>query len=117
MAYSPTVWKDGDIVTSAKLNKLEQGVAAGGGVLVVGASFDPQTESLVLDKTAGEIFAAKFAVMQADLSDLGGSGTLIGVMSLAMQTAGGYYTFSFKIGPDDESYFAAATADDYPVAT
>lgn len=35
MAYEPTNWKTGDVVTSAKMNKLEQGVAAGSGVLVV----------------------------------------------------------------------------------
>lgn len=27
MSYEPTVWKDGDLVTSAKLNKMEQGIA------------------------------------------------------------------------------------------
>lgn len=27
MGYEPTNWKDGDLVTSAKLNKLEQGIA------------------------------------------------------------------------------------------
>ena len=31
MSYEPTVWKSGDVVTSAKLNKLENGVAGGGG--------------------------------------------------------------------------------------
>ena len=35
MSYEPTQWKDGDLVTSAKLNKIEQGIAAGGGVLIV----------------------------------------------------------------------------------
>lgn len=36
MSYTPTEWKAGDTVTSAKLNKLEQGVASsGGGSLVV----------------------------------------------------------------------------------
>lgn len=40
MAYDPTVWKSGDTITSAKLNKLENGLAeasggTGGGVLVV----------------------------------------------------------------------------------
>lgn len=29
MSYEPTEWKTGDIVTSAKLNKMEQGIAAG----------------------------------------------------------------------------------------
>lgn len=26
MAYTPTIWQDGDIITSEGLNKLEQGV-------------------------------------------------------------------------------------------
>lgn len=35
MSYTPTNWKAGDIVTSAKLNKMEQGIAAGGGIKIV----------------------------------------------------------------------------------
>lgn len=35
MAYEPTQWKAGDTVTSAKLNKMEQGIAASGGIRVV----------------------------------------------------------------------------------
>lgn len=37
MAYTPTNWKDGDIISAEKMNKLEQGVAegGGGGVLLV----------------------------------------------------------------------------------
>lgn len=58
MSYEPTNWKSGDVVTSAKLNKLEQGVAeaggSGGGFLKVG--FD--TETLTLDKTWKQIFDA-----------------------------------------------------------
>lgn len=37
MSYEPTEWKTGDVVTSAKLNKLEQGVADAGGILVLPA--------------------------------------------------------------------------------
>lgn len=32
MAYTPTTWADGDIITAEKMNKLEQGVADGQGV-------------------------------------------------------------------------------------
>ena len=39
MSYTPTEWKTGDVVTSAKLNKLEQGVAAAGATVLT-ASFD-----------------------------------------------------------------------------
>lgn len=64
MSYEPTNWKAGDVVTSAKLNKLEQGVAdAGGGgcVVVATASYDSQTQSVTLDKTYNDI---KTAVVQ-----------------------------------------------------
>lgn len=55
MAYDPTVWKSGDTITSAKLNKLENGLAeasgggTGGGVLVV------NDNNGTLDKTWKEI--------------------------------------------------------------
>ena len=58
MSYEPTVWKDGDLVTSAKLNKLEQGVANG---VANGVNFEvinmelSDQGTLSLDKTAGEI--------------------------------------------------------------
>lgn len=31
MAYTPTVWKTGDVVSSEKLNKMENGIANAGG--------------------------------------------------------------------------------------
>lgn len=60
MAYEPTVWESGDVVTSAKLNKLEQGVASaagggGGGVLIVHAEDNEAGTAFVLDKTWQEI--------------------------------------------------------------
>ena len=56
MAYEPTNWKSGDIITSAKLNKLEQGVAGGSGILLVGGTFEG------LDKTWQEIFDADLPI-------------------------------------------------------
>ena len=35
MSYEPTNWKSGDVVTSAKLNKLENAVANGGSTVVL----------------------------------------------------------------------------------
>lgn len=58
MSYTPTQWKDGDLVTSAKLNKMEQGIAAGGGVLIVNITQENDSELPVLDKTWQEIHDA-----------------------------------------------------------
>ena len=54
MAYTPTNWQKGDVITAEKLNKMEQGIAQGGGVLM--CVLDPNT--LQLDHTAGEIIEA-----------------------------------------------------------
>ena len=59
MAYEPTVWKSGDTVTSAKLNKLEQGVAnAGGGGSSGGVLFVTVGESNICDKSYNDIKTA-----------------------------------------------------------
>ena len=54
MSYEPTNWKDGDLVTSAKLNKIEQGIAGNNGssILKVGMVLG---EEMRLDKTFKEI--------------------------------------------------------------
>ena len=58
MSYTPTEWKTGDIVTSTKLNKLEQGVAnASGGALVVEATTQNGTD-FTADITIGELYEA-----------------------------------------------------------
>ena len=56
MSYEPTNWKDGDLVTSAKLNKIEQGIAAGG-VLIT------HDEDGTLDKTWQEIYDADACII------------------------------------------------------
>lgn len=60
MSYTPTTWKAGDIVTSAKLNKIEQGIStatANGNILIVNAIYDDEDIS-TLDKTWKEIYNA-----------------------------------------------------------
>lgn len=56
MSYTPTNWKAGDTVTSAKLNKIEQGIAMGGTVTYVHAQ--GTDDELVLDKTWEELYEA-----------------------------------------------------------
>ena len=62
MAYEPTVWASGDVITSAKLNKLEQGVASasgggggggtGGGALIVSYTDRTEDETTILTLTS-----------------------------------------------------------------
>ena len=104
MSYEPTNWKAGDTVTSAKLNKLEQGVA-GAGVLVVG--MDDETGAL--DKTWQEIHDAGFAVVKLNSM----VATAIGYVSMIGQSNGGYVV---QIWIDEGSMLCATnSADGYPV--
>ena len=57
MSYIPTQWNSGDTVTSAKLNKMESGIANAGGFLVVHGERSEETneaeelvEKVTLDK-------------------------------------------------------------------
>ena len=60
MSYTPTEWKSGDTVTSAKLNKMEQGINTAinsGNVLMVNVTYDDE-DNATLDKTWKEIYDA-----------------------------------------------------------
>lgn len=60
MSYEPTIWKDGDLVTSAKLNKIEQGIAEGGnGGILIAHLTSTGPYSGILDKTWQEIHDAE----------------------------------------------------------
>ena len=114
MSYDPTIWKSGDVVTSAKLNKIEKGIedagsggGGGGGVLIVGIDMATMT----LDKTYAEIASAGFAVLSA-LGDAGlymvGPLTLYGVDD-------GVYKVQFTMG-NSSVPFTTDSEDGYPSA-
>lgn len=62
MSYEPTQWKAGDTVTSAKLNKIEQGIA-NNEVLEINIVIDEDTEVTRLDKTWQEIYNANNSII------------------------------------------------------
>lgn len=115
MAYDPTVWKSGDTITSAKLNKLENGLAeasgggTGGGVLV--CNLDKQT--MALDKTWNEINSAFFAVLRVL------DGSIVQYNSIVSTGYGedSYYVEFVSITGDGTVIiqFQTDSADGYPV--
>ena len=58
MAYEKNIWKTGDIVTSAKLNHMEDGIGNAGGVMAVTLTYDEDTGMVTMGKTWQEIFNA-----------------------------------------------------------
>lgn len=61
MAYEPTNWRTGDVVTSAKLNKIEQGIASGGGAMQCVIAKDWDTNEYVPGKSFTDVYNAIFA--------------------------------------------------------
>lgn len=121
MAYTPTNWKSGDVITSAKLNKLEEGVAnaggGGGGVLVVHPG-----ENGALEKTAREIIAALPYVYISFEEDP----KCFKQLCLALTDNGEFeiryyqidgvgYIFPAPFATNQNDCYIAATLDDYPV--
>lgn len=57
MSYKPTEWKSGDVVTSAKLNKMENGITTANNKIFI-ISHKANIMPLTLNKTWQEIFNA-----------------------------------------------------------
>ena len=64
MSYEPTTWKAGDTVTSAKLNKIEQGIMNNGGTLIVRTTYDEDTQVETCDHTWQESMLYIFILME-----------------------------------------------------
>lgn len=66
MAYIPTVWATGDVITAEKLNKAEEGIAAASDeVFIVKLTWGESGETATLDKTLAEIVGSQVPVMIA----------------------------------------------------
>ena len=62
MAYTKNTWANGDVVTSAKLNNMEQGIydasEGGRGVLLVTGTYHSEDDYWTIDKTVAEVAEA-----------------------------------------------------------
>lgn len=115
MSYEPTTWKDGDLVTSAKLNKLEQGVAnAGGGSGIVTATMDV-AGTITLDKTWQEVWDNSFTTVQ--VTEEGINKIMFTLLNVAQGEMGYTVVLGTALLSNALIILIANTADDYPTGT
>lgn len=128
MSYTPTQWKAGDTVTSAKLNKMEQGIAGGANILIAhiietpqeadgdGNTLDPIKVIVVkLDKTAREILDADVIFIPIDYQDAMTAYRDFGfIRNISQDLETGEFQCTVPM-EDGLTTFHAATEDDYPV--
>lgn len=110
MAYQKNTWASGDVVTSAKLNNIENGIA-GGGVLIVNAEVDMQAMKVVLDKTYNEIISASLAVVPM----ISGPDAPVFLLYLEHYEPDHLNLIFTSLGSAPQANtFTAISADDYP---
>ena len=106
MSYTPTEWKTGDIVSSQRLNKLEEGVKDAYEVMVI------NDNDGTLDKTWQEIYDAmaqgKLCVIRTDFGTPEG-GIFNDAVNNVVLESGEYLV---KIGSDVP--YSASSATGYP---
>ena len=114
MSYNKQTWATGDTVTAAKLNHMEDGIAAasGGGVLVVGGTPSIVSGNLAftLDKKFFEIMVSDFAVLTYEPDD----GVEMRLPLTAVVTMDGSLSVTFEAG-DTIIRAEAESLDSYPV--
>ena len=52
MAYTPTEWQTGDVVTAEKLNKIESGIEGAGGVLIIEPTITHEGDATIFNLNA-----------------------------------------------------------------
>lgn len=101
MAYEPTNWKAGDIVTSAKLNKIEQGIATGGKIVIADLNQDN-----TLNKTWQEIHDADISFIKVVDNEN---------IFIMLVTEIGHNTNGYVFTDSHGDTFEADSPNDYPV--
>ena len=131
MAYSKTTWATGDVITAAKLNNIEDGVAANDTAIAGLAPFAMEdtlgvdgdsNQTITLNKKAGDLFAAiaagRLCKVTAEVSE-GVTCDYLGAAEAVKQDASGTVTYGFTFRPTGVGSFAVTglSANDTVVLT
>lgn len=116
MSYTPTNWSNGDSITAAKLNKMEQGIedASGGGAepLIVNVVDDSDHAKMVFDKTWNEVKTA-FGGGQSVVLSVSDSSSDEFYQAIQVISKSKYDTPAYNVQTSTSTY-SCNTADGYP---
>lgn len=113
MAYEPYEWKAKDNITTARLNHIEQGIAAGGGAMVVSMDLDSESTSVTFPMTWKEvndtITSGTIVIFKINSSDNNTSTSIV----TTFRSGGGKY--KLYVAGFESATFSATSENDYPV--
>lgn len=111
MAYEPYTWKAKDNITTARLNHIEQGIASGGGAMVVSMDIDDNSPSITFPMTWKEvndtITAGTMVIFKINGSDYTDTSIVV--------ASGGGDTYMLTAWGTRMATFYADSENDYPV--
>ena len=114
MSYTPTQWSAGDTVTSAKLNKMEQGITDSNKILIINLTQE-DGEACIMDKTWRQIYDADYAICRFSGGENGIYGTkYYSINSITASPDSDSYTVELTPNSDFD-FFDAPSENDYPV--
>ncbi|MEE1348442.1 MAG: hypothetical protein U0K36_11285 [Bacteroidales bacterium] len=105
MSYTPTEWKTGDIVSSQRLNKLEEGVKDAYEVMVI------NNNDNTLDKTWQEIFDAIGAGKLCVVRQIDATRRTSAIVTLVSNSDNEYV-----VNTSSDETFNASSSTGYPAA-
>lgn len=111
MAYTPTVWETGDVITAQKLNKMENGIAGINGVLSITVS-DSGDDS-ILSATWQEINDA--IENHTPVFVFVDGNTTMPQMVYATTSDDGYEAILYDISVQTLMVYSCESADDFPI--
>lgn len=112
MSYEPTTWKAGDTVTSAKLNKMEQGIASSSAFIVHGTVSE---NTVTLDKTWKEIYDASETQIVYLIDTFEMENEMVHRVAYILHTIANDNNFYVEFRGDEEMGFITDSEDGYPM--
>ena len=114
MSYTPNSWKSGDVVTSAKLNNIEQGIANAGGIGVMYVEFtDPDdTGEFTANKTWQEICDALASGNLVVWSAYSEGYAFMHIFNMANHILSNYSIY--QVGDANNAFASCDSANGYP---
>ena len=111
MSYEPTTWKAGDTVTSAKLNKMEQGIANHNAVEII---IDYANTTITLNKTWQEIWDNNYTNI-VFIPDNNNPSVKHFIYIQGLQINNGTYSVkTFNLETQVQTILTCNSPDDYP---
>lgn len=123
MSYEKTVWTKGDIITSEKLNKIENGIAGRALIINVDTEIDIEadTETSTLNKTWQEIYdtmkSGNMAVIVVEHEEGGQMVAQEADVIIYVGLDTGVIPNEYKVITGYNNFYKTNSADGYPVLT